>query len=135
MHQPDPDGGKAQHVPVVLYAEDEFLIRMDGAEALREAGLCVVEASDGAAALAILSDDQPVDLLVTDVQMPGAADGLDLAVAARRLRPGLPVAILSANPPAGAAALVDRVLRKPLCRSELVGAVLALLGRPCLARQ
>lgn len=65
---------------VVIVAEDEALIRMMAVDALTEAGFAVVEAEHAAGALAILAA-QPngVHALFTDIHMPGAMDGLELA--------------------------------------------------------
>ncbi len=65
--------------PTVLLVEDEVLIRLMVAEELRSQGLQVLEASNADEALAILESSLPVDLLFTDVRMPGRMDGVALA--------------------------------------------------------
>ena len=62
---------------------------------LRELGYTVVEAADGAAALGRLATGTPVDLLFTDIGLPGGLNGRDLADEARRQRPGLKVLFTS----------------------------------------
>jgi CheY-like chemotaxis protein len=63
----------------VLLVEDEPLVRMLLAEELREAGLSVVEAGDAGEALSFLSATDQIDIVVTDIQMPGDMDGRELA--------------------------------------------------------
>jgi CheY-like chemotaxis protein len=66
--------------PVVLLVEDELLVRMTVADELEEAGFHVLEAANADVALAVLdvrSDE--VQVLFTDVHMPGSMDGMKLA--------------------------------------------------------
>ncbi len=67
-----------QPAPVVLVVDDEALLRWHASDLLASAGYRVVEADDAATALRILETREDVRLLFTDVQMPGALDGLDL---------------------------------------------------------
>jgi CheY-like chemotaxis protein len=62
----------------VLLVEDEGIIRMASAAILEDAGFDVLEAGDAEEALATLSDHPEVHVVVTDVQMPGRLDGLEL---------------------------------------------------------
>ena len=78
----------------LLLVEDDPLLRMTLAEALTEAGFTVVEAADAESALCLVASRDDLDLLLTDINLPGA-DGFALASAARRLRPGLPVVYAS----------------------------------------
>jgi PAS domain S-box-containing protein len=79
----------------VLIIDDEDTIRMLIGEALREAGYTVHEASDGHSGLRILRSDVRVDLLITDVGLPGGLDGGEVADAARHLRPELTVLFIT----------------------------------------
>ena len=79
----------------VLLVDDETLIRELLAEVLRDAGLDVVEARNADEALRVLSHDR-IDILLTDVQMPGKLDGVDLARHARHNHAEMPVMIISA---------------------------------------
>lgn len=81
----------AQDKPTVLIVEDEALIREIVAAEFTDAGYRVVEAGDDEAALAILDGSEPIDLLFTDIRLPGRLDGWGIARHARQLRPGLPV--------------------------------------------
>ena len=79
----------------VLLVEDEQALRAYTSEILSELGYRVFEAAHGAAALAILRQDAKIDLLLTDVVMPGGLDGRQLAVEATRLRPGVKVMFMT----------------------------------------
>ncbi len=75
----------------VLIVEDEALVREVTAIEFEEAGLRVVSAGNGADAIALLASDPDIDLLFTDISLPGGIDGWAIAEHARKLRPGLPV--------------------------------------------
>jgi len=77
--------------PVILVVDDEPLVREIIAIELEDAGYGVVEAPDGPTAVALLEQGDEVDLLFTDIRMPGGIDGWQLAERARELRPTLPV--------------------------------------------
>ncbi len=78
----------------VLVVEDESAVRGQIAEALRDLGCTVIEAKDGPAGLAVAQSAARVDMLVTDVGLPGM-NGRQLADAARASRPGLPVLLIT----------------------------------------
>lgn len=78
----------------LLLVEDDPLVRVTLAEVLTEAGFSVIEAEDAEAALSLVARHADLDVLLTDINLPGA-DGFALASAARRLRPGLPVVYAS----------------------------------------
>ncbi|TCZ64806.1 ATP-binding protein [Roseicella aquatilis] len=78
----------------ILVVDDDPLIGRSTADMLEDLGHTVVAAGGGAQALALLGQGIGVDLLVTDYAMPGMT-GLELARAARLLRPGLPVVLAS----------------------------------------
>ena len=71
----------------VLVVEDEGLVRMDAAESLRDAGFAVLEATDAAEAMEIVLSGEEIDVLFTDINMPGAMDGLELARRVHDCRP------------------------------------------------
>jgi PAS domain S-box-containing protein len=89
------DAPRAEQGQTVLLVDDEPLVRMIAAEALEELGYTVIEAADGASALKILSSAQPIDLLVTDVGLPGGTNGRQVADAARVTRPDLKVLFIT----------------------------------------
>src|SRR5580698_6723942 len=83
--------------PIILVVEDEVLIRMMLADELRGRGFDVVEAQNADEALTLLQSPVPVGLVLTDVQLPGAMDGIGLARLLRAARPELKVVIASGN--------------------------------------
>lgn len=87
----------------VLLVEDEFLIRMAVADDLRAVGYQVVEAGTGDEARDVLLSGAEVDIVVSDVRMPGKIDGLGLLAFVRAEFSGLPVVLCSGHLPAGVA--------------------------------
>jgi CheY-like chemotaxis protein len=81
--------------PNVLLVEDEPLLRAVTSERLRDEGLHVVEAPAAAHALALLEQHPEIDVLFTDVNIPGAIDGVALASVARQIQPRLVVIFTS----------------------------------------
>jgi two-component system, response regulator PdtaR len=80
----------------VLVVEDEVLIRMALAQALRERGLAVIEARDADEAMDVVTAGFVPDALFTDIRMPGSVDGLQLAALLESYFPQMPVFISSA---------------------------------------
>ncbi len=76
---------------VLLVVEDDFLVRMTLVDALGDLGFEVLEAEDAQFALSLLCERPDIDLMLSDINLPGGADGFALARAARVIRPGLPV--------------------------------------------
>lgn len=109
----------------VLLVEDDADVREVLMESLAASGWEVTQAEDGAAACAVLEGDVPLDILVTDVVMPGMVSGVALVRAAARLRPELPVLLISGYPTAtlaaqGAEEAEMNLLRKPFTHGELL---------------
>lgn len=77
--------------PTVLIVEDQELVLQVAASEFEDAGFAVLTASNGDTALAQLDSDTAIDLLFTDIRMPGLIDGWEIANRARKLRPHLPV--------------------------------------------
>ena len=89
-------------VPIsVLIVEDEVLIRSLVADCLSESGFAVHEARTGDEALDLLSSGAEVDVLFTDIELPGSIDGAKLAERARQMRPELSVVYASGAVRAG----------------------------------
>ena len=116
----------------VLLVEDDELVRCVTAELLKDEGFEVYEAHDGDFAASFINGQPTFDVLLTDVNMPGAMDGWDLADHARGHRPSLPVIVIS-----GRANNVARwrklsplctFLQKPCRASDLTAEVLRLTG-------
>ncbi len=91
------DPGATPHSPpTVLVVDDEVLVRMVIADYLRDCGYRVFEAGSGDEALSILAAaDVDIDVLFSDVQMPGQLDGFGLAQWVRRERPHMRVVLTS----------------------------------------
>ena len=79
----------------VLVVDDEVTVRMLIGEVLSERDYHVLEASDGPSAMKILEGNSKIDLLATDVGLPGGMNGRQVADAARRLRPNLKVLFIT----------------------------------------
>jgi signal transduction histidine kinase/ActR/RegA family two-component response regulator len=86
----DPRGSET-----VLLVEDDAMVRRHVEALITALGYRTVVAENGAAALAFLGSGEGVDLVFTDVVMPGGMSGRDLADAARRLRPGIKILFTS----------------------------------------
>ncbi|MGA4634921.1 ATP-binding protein [Pseudomonas solani] len=83
------DTAITQHGETVLLVDDEPAVRMLMADVLNELGYTVIEAADSAAGLKLLRSDVLIDLLITDVGLPGGMNGRQMADAGRELRPDL----------------------------------------------
>jgi len=83
-----PEGSSAE---TILVVEDDADVRVQSVEALGELGYRVLQAADGAAALRLLRREAHVDLLFTDVVLPGGLTGAQVAAEAREIQPGLKV--------------------------------------------
>jgi signal transduction histidine kinase/CheY-like chemotaxis protein len=113
---------------VVLLVEDEPVVLGLAARLLTQLGYSVLEAKDGQAALALVKPDTRLDLLLTDVVLPGELSGPRIAEELRRMRPGLPVLFASGYSQEiialGAQGGEDvRFLAKPYDRRKLAQAV------------
>ncbi|QNB00902.1 response regulator [Massilia sp. Se16.2.3] len=124
-------GTGAAPVRTVLVVEDEDAVRSASVEVLRKLGLCVLEAADGETALGLIRQKLPIDLLFTDIVMPGATRGQDLALAAAEHLPDAKVLFASGYP--GEVGRDDAVfqrvplLRKPYRLDEMTRLVQGLL--------
>jgi signal transduction histidine kinase/CheY-like chemotaxis protein len=86
-----PPPGDLSGSETILVAEDDDDVRLTVTTMLRDLGYRVLEATNGAAALTILETSERIDMLFTDVVMPGPVTSRVLATAARELRPGIRV--------------------------------------------
>ena len=114
----------------ILVVEDEFLIRFMLADSLRDIGYHVLEAASGEEGFDILISGQIVDLLVTDVRMPGGVDGMELTRRAKSLAPGRPVIVCSAHLFRSESYPADEFLAKPYTFAALAEATARLIGDP-----
>src|SRR3954463_13527800 len=82
-------------VPNVLVVEDEMVLRMRAVDIVEDAGFTPVEAINADEAIAILESRSDIDLLFTDIQMPGSMDGLKLAHAVHDRWPSIKIILVS----------------------------------------
>ncbi|MBV6290170.1 hybrid sensor histidine kinase/response regulator [Pseudomonas aegrilactucae] len=125
---PDASAGET-----VLVVDDESSVRLFVSEVLSSQGYVVIEAADGLAGLQLLKSDIRIDLLVTDIGLPGGVDGRQMADKGRQSRPGLPVLFMTgyAQPHVLDQHPLDRctaVLTKPFALQALTATVSTLLG-------
>lgn len=90
-----PDTGAAPGTGTVVVVDDEPSVRSLVTEVLDELGYRALEAADGASGLALLQSHAAIDLLITDVGLPGGMNGRQLADAARASRPALKVLFIT----------------------------------------
>jgi CheY-like chemotaxis protein len=120
--------GREHAVVTVLVVDDEVLLRLSMADDLREEGFAVIEAANADEAIAVLRTTTPVDMVVTDVAMPGTTDGVGLARFIAANRPDTKVIITSANLLTGPAACpFDGFFLKPYDLSHIVRLIRSLL--------
>jgi CheY-like chemotaxis protein len=89
------DAPRAEIGETVLIVDDEPTVRMLVTEVLEDLGYTAIEAADGAAGLKVLQSDARIDLLITDVGLPGGMNGRQMADAARVTRPDLKVLFIT----------------------------------------
>lgn len=104
---------------VVLVVDDDPDVRETIVSVLKPRGFTVVDAANGRQALEILEHDPTIEILFTDVMMPGIS-GITLAKRAMELRPRLKVVLTSAYMREGGIDLTLPVLQKPFLADQLV---------------
>jgi CheY-like chemotaxis protein len=117
----------------ILMVEDNAEVRLMGEALLIDAGFTVHTADDADGALAMVESGLGFDLLFTDIVMPGTHDGLGLADAVARLRPGTPILLTTgwadrARDPSAQRPDAD-LIAKPYRQIELVRKIEAMLKR------
>jgi CheY-like chemotaxis protein len=137
--EPAPAGAELGAAPqaeageTVLIVDDEPMVRMLVTEVLQDLGYAAAEAQDGVSGLAVLRSDARIDLLVTDVGLPGGMNGRQLADAARQLRPGLKVLFITGYAETAVAATGRlepdmHVLTKPFVMEALASRIKAIIA-------
>ncbi|WP_122321595.1 response regulator [Pseudomonas amygdali] len=143
MHEGEPEAVALEDSPLqvpapgisdetILVVDDEPAVRHLIAELLEDLGYTILQAERGADALTILQSKAAIDLLITDVGLPGGMNGRQVADAARDVRPDLKILFVTGY--AENAALAHdtlepgmHVLPKPFAIAELIGRVTELL--------
>lgn len=134
QEEPGPrDEPRAQSGETILVVDDEPTVRMLLAEVLGELGYTVIEAADSMAGLKVLRSDVRIDLLITDVGLPGGLNGRQMAEAGRDVRPGLGTLFITGyaeNAVIGNGHLEAgmQVLTKPFSVDTLTARVRELMG-------
>ncbi len=126
------DAPRAEAGETVLVVDDEAAIRMLIGDVLSDLGYAAIEAEDGSSGLKVLQGKARVDLLVTDVGLPGGMNGRQVADAARVLRPGLKVLFITGYAENAAVGSGDldpgmAVLTKPFAMDDLGARIRALI--------
>ena len=100
-------------------------------EVLREIGYRPIEATDAHSALRLIEQDPTIELVLSDVVMPGGMSGLELARTLRSLRPGLPVVLATGYAQWGARAQNEdfTFIAKPYRRETLIAVLRAAFDR------
>lgn len=127
------DTDLAKHGETVLVVDDEQTVRMLITDVLEELGCVSIEAEDGKAGLKILESKRHIDLLITDVGLPGGMNGRQLADAGGQLRPDLKILFITGY--AENAVIGDghlkrgmHVLTKPFAMETLANRVTSILS-------
>ncbi|MEA2774818.1 MAG: hypothetical protein QOF90_224 [Acetobacteraceae bacterium] len=115
----------------VLVVEDELMVRMPIVEYLRDCGYHVVEAGDASEAIAATDAEATVNLVFSDVRMPGKMDGFGLAEWFRSHHPEVPV-LLTSGYSGGrgripASTIADSFIEKPYSQKQVEKRIAALL--------
>jgi DNA-binding NtrC family response regulator len=125
---------KSPVLRAVLVVEDEMMLRMRAVDMVEDAGFTPVEAINADDALAILESRSDIELLFTDIQMPGSMDGLKLAYAVRERWPLIKIILVS-----GQLKLTDddkpadsRFFGKPLDVKQMIGEMRDMMGKGSL---
>jgi CheY-like chemotaxis protein len=122
-----PSRHQAAISPTILVVEDEVLLRMAIADALRNVGYRVIEVSDAQQALDALAHKFDVKLIVSDIQLPGALDGLGLARLVRATHPAIKIVLTSGRFSDAGSAEHDGFFQKSYSANQLINHITTLL--------
>lgn len=110
----------------ILLVEDEDLIRLLLSEAMGDLGMNPMLAASGEEAIEIINVSEPFQLLITDIQLPGPIDGLDIARVARNRAPDMPIIFTTGQPDRMAqwkSGARDVFIPKPYRPSDIISAI------------
>ncbi len=118
---------------IVLIVDDEPSVRMLVTDVLEDLGYAAIEAADGVSGLKVLQSDVRIDLLITDVGLPGGVNGRQMADAARETRPKLKVLFITGyaeNAMIGKGGLEPgmHVLTKPFAMDKLAATIKSIIA-------
>jgi DNA-binding NtrC family response regulator len=123
-----------ERTPTILLVDDEMLLRMGISDFLQQCGFRVLAAGSAAEAIQCINAyPNHIDLVFSDVRMPGEMDGFGLAQWVRKNRPGLPVLLCSGDSKKAAAAeeicADEPFLKKPFDLQMMVAKIRQMLDR------
>ncbi len=127
LEQPCPEAETCPAARTVLVVEDEVLIRDLIARHLRGSGYQVIEASDAREAMEVLASGETIDLLFTDVVMPGVMNGIMLARWVQQNRPGIRIVLASGRSDLAKSLPGERLFPKPYDPAEVEAYIRKLL--------
>ena len=118
----------------VLVVEDEMMLRMRAVDMVEDAGFTSIEAVNADDALAILESRSDIDLLFTDIQMPGSMDGLKLAHAVHARWPSIKIMLVSGQvtPSDADKPTNSRFCGKPLEVKKMIAELQEMMGQGTL---
>jgi len=126
----DNSRAASRQAPTVLVVEDDVLVRVATAADLRDAGYRVIETATAEEARTAIETKEPIALIFSDINLPGAWQGTDLARWARERMPDVKVILTSSafHTVAGLKSC-DGFMPKPYLIQEVAAGVKRLLGR------
>lgn len=119
--------------PTILVVEDEFLIRDFAVDQLRDSGFEVLAVGDASSAIDLLKSGTPIDLVFTDITLPGDLDGFGLVQWLRPRFPNMPVVLTSGGHNAARASAIckdEPFISKPYHLSSVIEFFHTLLANP-----
>lgn len=119
---------------VVLIVEDEMILRMRAVDMVEDAGFTPLEAIDADQAMTLLESRSDIELLFTDIQMPGSMDGIKLAFAVHERWPSIKIILVSGQiKPVGDEKPADsRFFGKPLDLKTMIHEMQEMIGKGSL---
>lgn len=120
--------------PTVLIVEDEMLLRMRAVDMVEDAGFTPLEAVNADDALSILESRSDIELLFTDIQMPGSMNGLKLAHAVHERWPSIKIILVSGKltPTESDRPTDSRFFGKPIEAQQMIAELQAMIGHGSL---
>jgi CheY-like chemotaxis protein len=128
LNSPHNRPQKKSRRPTVLIVEDDIVIRSTLAEYLRATGHAVIEAANAAEAIALLGARVAIDVVFSDIRMPGTMDGLGLARWIRQHQPGVRLMLTSGDRNAARDSKIAMFVPKPYLAAEVAARVGQLLA-------
>src|SRR5450432_1612461 len=127
--------GHAAALRAVLVVEDEMMLRMRAVDIVEDAGFTAIEAVNADEALTILESRSDIELLFTDIQMPGSMDGLKLAHAVHERWPSIKIILVSGKLTLSEAEkpIHSRFFGKPLEVKQMIAEMREMIGQGTLS--